>query len=149
MSAGLRAIIGRHARLCCHESGMPALYLLEPDIHLTKTSLEGIDPMKEVGIDPFWGFVWPGSYAIHRYLLDNPALPHKCVVDFGSGCGLSAITAKQQGARHVVANDICEMAISAIQMNAEKNNVEVKLSSSNLIGREMDGTHLVLCGGES
>lgn len=46
-------------------------------------------------------------YNLFRYLLDNPKVSAgKKVLDLGSGCGASAISAKVSGAAYVVANDI-------------------------------------------
>ena len=43
---------------------------------------------------PFWAHAWPGGLALARLVLDGPALVKgKRVLDFASGCGVSAIAA--------------------------------------------------------
>ena len=107
----LRAAVARHASIAKH-ANMPPLYLLPAN------PLE--EMLKVVGTDPFWGYVWPGSYAIHRYLLDNPELASssKVVLDFGTGCGLASLTAKRLGAGRVIANDVCAFAAEAVKVRA-------------------------------
>lgn len=73
---------------------------------------------------PFWAFVWPGSAALARYLLDSPeTVRNKRVLDFGSGSGLAAIAAAKCGAAPVVAYDVDPLAAVAQQLNAQLNDV--------------------------
>jgi predicted nicotinamide N-methyase len=40
---------------------------------------------------PFWAFAWPGSQALARLVLDEPArVAGRRVLDFAAGCGLAA-----------------------------------------------------------
>ncbi|XP_062858649.1 electron transfer flavoprotein beta subunit lysine methyltransferase [Trichomycterus rosablanca] len=84
----------------------------------------------------------------HRYLLNNPELSAgKKVLDLGSGCGASAISAKLSGAAHVVANDIDPVAAIATQMNCELNGLEpLTCATKNLIGEEAKNWDLILLG---
>lgn len=73
---------------------------------------------------PFWAFVWPGSAALARYLLDSPGTVRgRRVLDFGSGSGLAAIAAAKCGAAPVVAYDVDPLAAVAQQLNAQLNDV--------------------------
>lgn len=57
--------------------------------------------------DPYWAFYWPGGQALTRFILDHPEVVRgKSVLDFGTGCGASAIAAQLSGAKRVTANDI-------------------------------------------
>jgi len=73
---------------------------------------------------PFWAFVWPGSAALARYLLDSPEIVRgKTVLDFGSGSGLAALAAARCGAATVVAWDVDPLAGVVQQLNAQPNGV--------------------------
>ena len=71
---------------------------------------------------PWWGFLWPGSYALCRYIAENPdTVRAHGVLDFAAGCGAAAIVAAQHGASRVVVNDICTWALSSAQLNIALN----------------------------
>jgi len=75
---------------------------------------------------PFWAFAWPGGQGMSRYILDHPELVQgKRVVDFAAGCGIAAIAAMKAGAKSALAVDIDVLALEAIKLNAENNQVEV------------------------
>ncbi|CAF1033416.1 unnamed protein product [Adineta ricciae] len=77
--------------------------------------------------DPWWAFLWPGSQALSRYVLDNRSLIQgRRVLDLGSGCGASAIASKMAGAMHVIANDIDQDALAATCHNARLNDVTIE-----------------------
>jgi predicted nicotinamide N-methyase len=95
---------------------------------------------------PFWAFAWPGSQALARYLLSQPALVRgKRVLDFGSGGGLAAIAAAQVGALHVLACDIDPLALVVQRLNAELNSVSFESTSEDLVERELE-VDVVLAG---
>ncbi|XP_039267144.2 electron transfer flavoprotein beta subunit lysine methyltransferase homolog [Styela clava] len=72
--------------------------------------------------DPYWAFLWPGGQALSRFLLDNPSITkEKNILDIGSGCGASVISALKCGANHVVANDIDPIALTSVKLNMELN----------------------------
>jgi predicted nicotinamide N-methyase len=95
---------------------------------------------------PYWAFAWPGGQALARYLLDHPdEVKGTCVLDFGSGSGLTAIAAAKAGASAVCAAEIDPLALAAIEMNAQANGVFIEPLSRDLIG-ERGRWNTVLCG---
>ena len=72
--------------------------------------------------EPYWGFCWPGSYALADYIDQNPHLVRgKRVLDVGSGCALASLAALRAGATHVIANDIDPWCSSAAAVNFRLN----------------------------
>jgi predicted nicotinamide N-methyase len=95
---------------------------------------------------PYWSFLWPGSEALARVLLDRPRLvAGRRVFDFGAGCGLAAIAAARCGAASVVACDTDPLAAASQQLNAQLNNVEIESLTRDPVGQLLD-TDLVLAG---
>ncbi len=83
---------------------------------------------------PFWAFAWAGGQALARYVLDNSeTMRGKRVIDLASGSGLVAIAAMKAGAKTVLAADIDEFAIAAIELNSAANAVTVQSTSSDLL----------------
>jgi predicted nicotinamide N-methyase len=100
---------------------------------------------------PYWGFAWPGGQAVARHVLDHPQLvAGRRVLDFASGCGISAIAAARAAALRVVAHDIDPFAVIAISMNADANRVAVEASAVDLLRDDAcfdcSGIDLVLVG---
>jgi predicted nicotinamide N-methyase len=95
---------------------------------------------------PFWAHAWPGGLALARLVLDAPELVRgKRVLDFASGCGVSAIAAARAGGADVLATEVDAFALAAIEENAALNDVTVRISGDDVIGRD-DGWHTVLVG---
>jgi len=92
--------------------------------------------LAETGIEPpFWAFAWPGSQAMARLLLDEPARAKgRRVLDFAAGCGLAAIAAAMAGAAAVEAAEIDPLAIAAARLNAALNGVTVALLAGDVVG---------------
>jgi predicted nicotinamide N-methyase len=90
----------------------------------------------EQGIEPpFWAFAWPGSQAMARLLLDEPArVAGRRVLDFAAGCGLAAIAAAKAGAALVEAAEIDPMAVAATRLNAALNGVAVTALDGDVVG---------------
>jgi predicted nicotinamide N-methyase len=89
---------------------------------------EGIEP-------PFWAFAWPGSQAMARLILDNPAhVAGRRVLDFAAGCGLAAIAAARAGAAAVEAAEIDPLALAATRLNAALNGVTVATPDGDVVG---------------
>lgn len=96
---------------------------------------------------PYWSFLWPGSEALARVLLDRPELvAGRRVFDFGAGCGLAAIAAARAGAARVVACDTDPLAAASQQLNAALNNVEVESLTLDPVGRPLAEVDFVLAG---
>jgi predicted nicotinamide N-methyase len=94
---------------------------------------------------PYWAFAWPGSQALARMVLDDPALVHgQRVLDFAAGCGLAAIAAARAGAAHVTAAEIDPMALAACRLNAAANFVAIE-TAADVVGTDA-GWHTVLAG---
>jgi predicted nicotinamide N-methyase len=95
---------------------------------------------------PFWAHAWPGGLALARLVLDAPELVRgKRVLDFASGCGVSAIAAARAGAAEVLATEVDAFALAAIEENAALNGVSVLTSAQDVIDRD-DGWDVVLVG---
>ena len=96
------------------------LYLateITPIWKATETWLEaeGVEP-------PFWAFAWPGSQALARLVLDEPArVAGRRVLDFAAGGGLAAIACHRAGATSVEAAELDPLACAAIRLNARHN----------------------------
>lgn len=95
---------------------------------------------------PFWAHAWPGGLALARLVLDHPELVRgKRVLDFASGCGVSAIAAARAGAAEVIATELDAFALAAIEENAAMNHVSIHVMSQDVIGRD-EGWDTVLVG---
>lgn len=95
---------------------------------------------------PFWAHAWPGGCALARWVLDHPALARGvAVLDFASGCGVSALAAARAGATRVVATEVDAFAVAAIEENAALNGLVVEARGADVIGAD-EGWGLVLVG---
>ena len=95
---------------------------------------------------PFWAFAWPGSQALARYVLDNPArVAGRCVLDFAAGGGLAAIACAMAGAAFVEAAEIDPVATAASGMNAGLNGVALQAITADLVGSDCRWD-VILCG---
>lgn len=95
---------------------------------------------------PFWAFAWPGSIAIARHVLDNPAtVAGKRVLDFAAGGGLAAIAALMAGAANAEAAEIDPLAIAAIDLNAALNDTSITAETADIVGQPCRWD-LIVCG---
>ena len=95
---------------------------------------------------PYWAFVWPGSAALARFMLDHPArITGKRVIDFAAGGGVAAIAARRVGATWVQAIDIDPMAGAAVAVNAELNGVDLMVDIADRVGARLEAD-IILCG---
>jgi len=102
-------------------------------------SREGVSP-------PYWAFAWPGSAALARWVLDDPApVAGRRVLDFASGCGLAAIAAAKAGAAAVLAADIDPLAEAAALLNAAANGVALAATTRDVVG-EAGAWDVILAG---
>lgn len=96
---------------------------------------------------PFWAFAWPGGQGLARYLLDNPTLVAGLrVVDFASGSGVVGIAAKMAGAKHVLSVDIDLLALEAIKLNAELNDVKIETCDGLDLSKPYRKADVILAG---
>jgi predicted nicotinamide N-methyase len=97
----------------------------------SKTEVGAISPWL-----PYWAFAWNGGKAVARYVLDHPELVEgKHVLDIASGSGIVAIAAAKAGAASVTGNDLDQLAVAAIAMNAAANQVKVTVVPRDVMGR--------------
>ena len=120
------------------------LYLADEAVALWSKTEEEIG---HIGLPPpFWAFAWAGGQALARFIAERPqTVAGKSVLDFASGSGLVAIAAAMAGAARVEASEIDEFALTAIEMNARENEVEIELCASDLVGDDK-GWEVVLAG---
>ena len=91
------------------------LRLITPDCDLYYADTNELDALQS---EPWWAFVWPGSFALAELLQSRPELVRgKRVLDVASGCGISALAALEARAAGVVANDIDPWSLRAVQLN--------------------------------
>lgn len=91
------------------------LRLITPDCALYYADTDELDALQG---EPWWAFVWPGSFALAELLQSRPELVRgKRVLDVASGCGISALAALEAGAADVVANDIDPWSLRAVRLN--------------------------------
>ncbi len=105
------------------------------------------DWLRQTGTEPpFWAFAWPGSLAIARHLLDNPALAAgRRMLDFAAGCGVAAIAAAQCDAARAEAAEIDPLATASIRVNAALNNAAVTALDGDVVGQDCRWD-LIVCG---
>lgn len=124
----------------------------EIKLHLAEESLpiwqKTEEELGEMNVPPpYWAFAWAGGQALARYILDNPRLvAEKCVLDLGSGSGLTAIAALLAGAVSARASDIDPLALEAIGLNSKANNVELETTPDDLLGAGPGPYDVVLAG---
>src|SRR5262249_1421621 len=68
------------------------------------------------------------------------------VLDLGTGCGLVAIAAAKAGAARVVAADVDPIALSAVELNAAENGVNIEILRADLTESAPPPLDLVLAG---
>ena len=96
---------------------------------------------------PFWAFAWAGGQALARYLLDHRAIvAGREMLDFGSGSGLVAIAAAKSGAARVTAAEIDAFAAVSIAANAALNEVEITVTTTDLIGAQSRFWQVITAG---
>lgn len=82
---------------------------------------------------PYWAFAWAGGRALATFVNENPQhVKNKRVLDFGCGSGIVAIAAAKAGAKEVWVADLDQNALTAVQLNAQLNNVQIKAVENNL-----------------
>lgn len=125
--------------ICANTKLLSPPLVPEIRLHLAEESLpiwqKTEEELGEMNVPPpYWAFAWAGGQALARYILDNQTLvAGRTVLDLGCGSGLQAIAAAQAGAADVLAADIDQIALVATAMNAEANDVTVRLTAEDLL----------------
>jgi predicted nicotinamide N-methyase len=129
----------------------PTLLHLEPELRLFLANeylqiWEGIETSSgRIEGPPFWAHAWSGGQALMRHIFSAPNFwPGKRVLDFASGCGVSALAAALCGA-HVTATEIDPWACQALALNATLNEVPLDVLSQDVIGN-LEGFEVLLVG---
>ncbi len=108
----------------------------------TEASLEqsGLPP-------PYWAFAWVGGQALARHLLDHPSLARgRRLLDFAAGSGVAGIAAAKAGAASVAASELDPLALAALALNAQANDVTLDLLAEDVTEGGDRGWDLVLAG---
>ena len=105
---------------------------------------------------PVSSTVWPALTFSAPVSVDTPAGwlgAVSCVsatfcagLDLASGSGLVAIAAAKAGAVSVEANYIDDFALSAVALNAEANEVNIRIRAGDLLGGQDEGWDVVMAG---
>jgi predicted nicotinamide N-methyase len=106
------------------------------------------EELGEIGLPPpFWAFAWAGGQALARHVLDHPEIVRgRKVLDLASGSGLVGIAAMKAGAKSVLAADIDAFSVSAIGLNALRNQVELAVTSDDLLQSPLEDVEVILVG---
>lgn len=96
---------------------------------------------------PYWAFAWVGGQGLARHILDHPGLvAGKRVLDFAAGSGLGAIAAAKAGAAVSEAAEIDPLALAAIGLNAQANDVEIGIAEGDVLARADVPWDVVIAG---
>lgn len=107
-----------------------SLYLLNLDDPTQQLNAEQIARLWQQL--PYWAFAWAGGRALVQWLNANPqAVQGKTVLDFGCGSAMVGIAAAKAGAKEVWVADLDENALQAAMLNAQLNQVELKVVRDN------------------
>lgn len=80
---------------------------------------------------PYWAFAWAAGQGLAQHILAHPELvAGRRVLDFGCGSGIVGIAAAKAGASAVLCCDSDPLALNACQRNADRNGVQVSVTSS-------------------
>ena len=119
-----------------------SLHVITPEMEVWKQPFDKL-PKKvrdafDANHDPYWAIFWPGGQALCRYIIDLPTVvKNKRVVDLGAGSGALSFASILSGCENVLANDIDDMSINAILLNAEKNDLisinKLQVSNKNFL----------------
>jgi predicted nicotinamide N-methyase len=121
------------------------LHLAHEAIPIWKKTEEALGQM---GLPPpFWAFAWAGGQALARHLLDHPEIVRgKTVLDLASGSGLVGIAAMKAGAKKVLAADIDDFSIAAIEINAAANGCRIETTSQDILSSAPPAVDVILVG---
>lgn len=98
---------------------------------------------------PFWGWTWPGSQVLARFLLDHPGwVRERAVLEVGCGNGIASVAAAMVGARSVVANDIDPLALRMTRVHAALGGESLAVTRDDLLAEDppVPGSEVLLLG---
>jgi predicted nicotinamide N-methyase len=151
-SQQVSGIVNRHDFIIENTRLMPVPLVPEISLHIAHEAVplwqKTEEELGEMGLPPpFWAFAWAGGQALARYILDNPAtVCRKNVLDIASGSGLVGIAAMKAGAAHVMAVDIDQFALQAVNINATANKVDVAACGDDLLDAPPPDVDVILVG---
>jgi predicted nicotinamide N-methyase len=151
-SQQVSGIVNRHDFIIENTRLMPVPLVPEISLHIAHEAVplwqKTEEELGEMGLPPpFWAFAWAGGQALARYILDNPAtVCRKDVLDIASGSGLVGIAAMKAGAAHVMAVDIDQFALQAVNINATANKVDVAACGDDLLDAPPPDVDVILVG---
>ena len=106
-----------------------ALWLMQADYPQGQLSDEQAIALMDA--PPYWSFCWASGQVLAQQILRYPEwVRDQNVVDFGAGSGVVAIAAALAGAKRAIAVDSDPLALTAAQVNAEQNGVEIEVMES-------------------
>ena len=106
-----------------------SLYLIDPSDLNRQFSAEEVARIESYPC--YWGFCWASGQVLAQYIFSNPHLvADKTVIDFGAGSGVVAIAALKAGAKMAIVCDLDKDALTACQLNAGINEVELQYSDN-------------------
>jgi predicted nicotinamide N-methyase len=149
---GVTAIAGRATFIRANTMVMPLPLVPEVKLHLATEAVplwqKTEEELGELGLPPpFWAFAWAGGQALARYVLDHPEIVRRrSVVDLASGSGLVGIAAIKAGAAHVLAADIDDFALAAMALNADLNDVVIRMTGGDLLAASPPPANVILVG---
>lgn len=130
----------------------PVPHVPEIQLHLADEAMslwqKTEDELGDLGLPPpFWAFAWAGGQALARYILDQTAeFQGKTVMDFACGSGLVGIAAMKAGGTHCTAIDVDPFAIAATNLNAQLNEVTLKVAQADITDRDPPEVDVLFCG---
>lgn len=93
------------------------------DIHYSSWIAQNVERHDGFFDNPYWAEIWPSSFALIDFLVDNTSLfENKRVAEIGCGLGLISLVVSKK-AQEVVATDIVPDALWFAQQNALLNSV--------------------------
>ena len=96
---------------------------------------------------PFWAFAWLGGQGVARHLLDHPeTVGGRRVLDLATGSGLCALAARLAGAAEVDAVDVDPFAVTAVDLNARHNGLQLSARCIDLLDGDPPAVDVVLAG---
>ncbi len=99
------------------------------EIFSVANSYELLDELSEEAtkdeVLPYWAEIWPCSFVLAEFIMDDLPMSGKRCLELGAGVGLVSVAAAKAGA-HALATDYAPEAMEFIRLNSWQNGVFVK-----------------------